>query len=66
MPIEVSVKALTAVTDFSYFFGVLSDESYDTVLSKVYECFLLNSFHFILFYKHVILWQWIVISDGVS
>jgi hypothetical protein len=67
MPIEVAAKALTAVTDFPYFSRVHADESYDTVLFKtVYECFLLNSFHFILFYKRVILWQWIVISDGVS
>ena len=34
MPIEVSAKALVAVTDFSYFSRVLPDESYDTVLLK--------------------------------
>lgn len=34
MPIEVSDKALAAVTDFSYFSGVHPDESYDVVLFK--------------------------------
>jgi len=34
MPIEVSAKSLAAVTDFSYFCRVLSDESYNTVLLK--------------------------------
>jgi hypothetical protein len=34
MPIEVSAKALAAVTDFSYFSTVHPGESYDTVLLK--------------------------------
>jgi hypothetical protein len=34
MAIEISAKALAAVTDFSYFFRVHPDESYDTVPFK--------------------------------
>jgi hypothetical protein len=67
MLIEVLAKALAAVTDFSYFSRVHPDESYDTIrLKQSLNASFSILFHFILFYKRVILWHWIVISDALS